>query len=355
MINFAPLSNQYMLKNIIKSTLIASFGAILFSCGTGNEKQEEVNVYTHRHYEADQKLFDLFSEKTGIKVNVVSASADELIQKLELEGANSPADVLITVDAGRLHRAEEKDLLQSVSSETLSLNIPPKFRDPEGFWFGLTYRARIIAYSKERVNPEELSSYEALTEPQWKGRVLTRSSENIYNQSLLASMIAHHGKEGAEKWATGLLENMARSPKGSDRDQVKAVASGEGDVAIVNTYYIGIMLNDANEEERKAADKISIFFPNQSDRGTHINISGAAVTKYAPNKANAVKLIEFLSNVEAQGVLANINFEYPVNPKVEFSDLLKNWGSFKADDLNLSVLGDNNNDAVIIFDKVGWK
>jgi iron(III) transport system substrate-binding protein len=344
-----------MLKNIFKSTLIASFGAILFSCGSGTEKQEEVNVYTHRHYEADQKLFDMFTEKTGIKVNVVSASADELIQKLELEGVNSPADVLITVDAGRLHRAEEKDLLQSVNSEILNANIPAKFRDPEGFWFGLTYRARIIAYSKERVNPEELSSYEALTEPQWKGRVLTRSSENIYNQSLLASIIAHHGKEGAEKWAAGLLENMARSPKGSDRDQVKAVASGEGDIAIVNTYYIGIMLNDANEEERKAADKISIFFPNQSDRGTHINISGAAVTKYAPNKENAVKLIEFLSNEEAQGLLSNINFEYPVNPKVEFSEMLKSWGSFKADDLNLSVLGDNNNDAVMIFDKVGWK
>ncbi|WP_373494662.1 Fe(3+) ABC transporter substrate-binding protein [Aquiflexum sp.] len=355
MINFAQLSTSIMFKNIIKLTLIASFGAILISCGSSSEKVEEVNVYTHRHYEADQKLFDLFSEKTGIKVNVVSASADELIQKLELEGANSPADVLITVDAGRLHRAEEKSLLQSVNSEILNANIPSKFRDPEGYWFGLTYRARILAYSKERVNPEELSSYEALTEPQWKGRVLTRSSENIYNQSLLASIIAHHGKEGAEKWASGLLENMARSPKGSDRDQVKAVASGEGDVAIVNTYYIGIMLNDANEEERKAADKISIFFPNQSDRGTHINISGAAVTKYAPNKENAVKLIEFLSNEEAQGVLANINFEYPVNTKVEFSDLLKNWGSFKVDDLNLSVLGDNNNDAVIIFDKVGWK
>lgn len=344
-----------MLKNILKSTLIASFGAILFSCGSGGEKQEVVNVYTHRHYEADQKLFDLFSEKTGIKVNVVSASADELIQKLELEGANSPADVLITVDAGRLHRAEEKNLLQSVNSEILNANIPAKFRDPEGYWFGLTYRARILAYSKERVKPEELSSYEALTDPQWKGRVLTRSSENIYNQSLLSSIIAHHGKDGAEQWAAALLANMARSPKGSDRDQVKAVASGEGDVAIVNTYYIGIMLNDANEEERKAADKISIFFPNQSDRGTHINISGAAVTKYAPNKDNALKLIEFLSNEEAQGLLANINFEYPVNTKVEFSDLLKNWGAFKADDLNLSVLGDNNNDAVIIFDKVGWK
>jgi iron(III) transport system substrate-binding protein len=354
MIIFAPITNKNMFNNIFKSFLIASFGVILFSCGSG-DKQEIVNVYTHRHYEADQKLFDMFTEATGIKVNVVSASADELIQKLELEGANSPADVLITVDAGRLHRAESKDLLQAVNSDILNANIPAKFRDPEGYWFGMTFRARILAYSKERVNPEELSTYEALTEDQWKGRILTRSSENIYNQSLLASIIANNGKETAEQWAAGLLANMARDPKGSDRDQVKAVAAGEGDVAIVNTYYIGIMLNDANEEERKAAEKISIFFPNQGDRGTHINISGAGVTKYAPNKENAVKLLEFLSNKESQEFLANINFEYPVNPNAEFSDLLKQWGSFKADDLNLSVLGDNNSEAVVIFDKVGWK
>lgn len=343
-----------MIKQLIKTTIIAAFGAVLFSCGTA-EKEEVVNVYTHRHYEADQQLFDKFTEATGIKVNVVSASADELIQKLELEGANSPADVLITVDAGRLHRAEEKGLLQPVNSEILNSNIPAKYRDQEGHWFGLTYRARIIAYSTERVNPEELSTYEALTGPEWKGKVLTRSSENIYNQSLLASIIAHHGQEGAQEWAAGLLANMARDPKGSDRDQVKAVAAGEGDVAIVNTYYIGIMLNDANEEERKAAEKIAIFFPNQEDRGTHINISGAGVTKYAPNKENAVKLIEFLSNQESQEFLANINFEYPVNPKAEFSDLLKKWGTFKADELHLSVLGENNSDAVVIFDKVGWK
>ncbi len=343
-----------MLKNIIPIVLIAIFGFGLVSCG-GDSEEEIVNVYTHRHYEADQQLFDKFTEATGIKVNVVSASADELIQKLELEGSNSPADVLITVDAGRLHRAEEKNLLQSVFSETLSANIPSKFRDPEGFWFGLTYRARILAYSTERVKPEELSTYEALTEENWKDRVLTRSSENIYNQSLLASIIAHHGKEGAEQWASNLLGNMARDPKGSDRDQVKAVASGEGDVAIVNTYYIGIMLNDENEEERKAAEKIAIYFPNQNDRGTHINISGAGVTKFAPNKENAIKLLEFLSATEAQQLLANINFEYPVNPNAEFSDLLKKWGDFKADDLNLSVLGDNNSEAVVIFDKVGWK
>ena len=346
-----------MLKSILKFGALSLLLAATFSCGgsSTNEENQVVNVYTHRHYEADQQLFDKFTEETGIKVNVVSASADELIQKLELEGANSPADVLITVDAGRLHRAEEKGLLQSISSSTLDSNIPAKFRDPEGYWFGLTYRARIFAYSKERVNPEDLSTYEALTEPTWKGRVLTRSSENIYNQSLLASIIASQGEEAATAWASGLLANMAREPKGSDRDQVKAVASGEGDVAIVNTYYIGIMLNDANEEERKAADKVGIFFPNQNDRGTHINISGAGVTKHAPNKENAVKLIEFLSGTTAQEFLANINFEYPVNANASFSDLLKQWGEFKADELNLSELGNNNRNAVVVFDRVGWK
>jgi iron(III) transport system substrate-binding protein len=344
-----------MNKNFFKTSLIVALVAMLFSCGGSAPQEEVVNVYTHRHYEADQKLFDLFTEQTGIKVNVVSASADELIQKLEIEGANSPADVLITVDAGRLHRAEEKGLFQTVTSEVLNENIPAKFRDPDGFWFGLTYRARIFAYHKERVKPEDLTTYEALAEPQWKGRILTRSSDNIYNQSLLASVIAANGTEGAETWAAAVLSNMAREPKGSDRDQVKAVASGEGDLAIVNTYYIGIMLNDENEEERKAAEQVALFFPNQNDRGTHINISGAGITKYAPNKANGIKLIEFLSSAEAQGMLANINFEYPVNPKVPFSDLLKSWGEFKADEVNLSVLGDKNKEAVVIFDRVGWK
>lgn len=337
-------------KSLLLFASIILIGIISCTDNTG----EEVNVYTHRHYDADQQLFDAFTEETGIKVNVVSASADELIQKLELEGEGSPADVLITVDAGRLHRAKEKNLFQAVDSDVLNTNIPSKFRNPEGMWFGLTYRARILAYHKERVNPEDLDAYESLTEEQWKGRILTRSSENIYNQSLLASLIVAHGADAAEEWAAGLLSNMARDPKGSDRDQVKAVASGEGDVAIVNSYYIGIMLNDANEETVKAANQVGIFFPNQNDRGTHINVSGAGVTRHAPNKENAIRLLEFLSGEKAQGVLANVNYEYPVNPNVAPSELLQSWGDFKADEINLSLLGENNSEAVIIFDKVGW-
>lgn len=324
-------------------------------CDSASGTSDVVNVYTHRHYDADQQLFDQFTEETGIKVNVVSASADELIQKLELEGEGSPADVLITVDAGRLVRAEEKGLLQAVESEVLSSNIPSNLRSPEGYWFGLTYRARVLAYSKERVDVSELTTYEYLANDTWKGRILTRSSENIYNQSLLASIIEANGEEAATEWASKVLANMARDPKGNDRDQVVAVASGEGDVAIVNTYYIGIMLNDPNEQVKEAASKVGIFFPNQDGRGTHINISGAGVTKHAPNKENAVKLIEFLSNEESQAVLSGINYEYPVNEQVEWSDLLKEWGEFKKDEVNLSILGKNNQKAVVIFDKVGWR
>lgn len=332
------------MRTILKLALLTFTVGILISCGNSS-KEDVVNVYTHRHYKADDQLFAQFTKETGIKVNIVNASADELIQRLETEGKDSKADVLITVDAGRLYRAQSKDLLQPISSEVLETNIPSRFRDKEGNWFGLTYRARIIAYSKDRVNPENLKDYEDLTDAEWKGRIVIRSSENIYNQSLLASIIAADGEEKAKEWARGVVENMARNPKGSDRDQVKAVASGEGDIAVVNTYYIGLMLNDENEEERKAGESVGIIFPNQDNRGTHINISGAGVTKYAPHKENAVKLLEFLSGMEAQQTLANINYEYPVNPDASKAKILKEWGYFKADDVELIKLGELNSEA----------
>ena len=322
---------------------------------TSESEEKEINVYTHRHYESDQQLFKDFQAFTGIKVNLVNASADELIQKLELEGAQSPADVLITVDAGRLHRAKEKDLLQSVTSNILNENVPSHLRDAEGHWYGLSYRARVIAYAKDRVQPEQLSDYESLIDPRWKGKVLIRSSGNIYNQSLLASIIAAQGEQKAKAWAEGMMANMARDPKGNDRDQVKAVAAGLGDLAIVNTYYVGLLLNSENEEEVKAGEAVGIFFPNQNDRGTHINVSGIGVTKYAPNKENAIKFIEFLSGPEAQKVFAKGNFEYPVKPGIEWADLLQSWGTFKTDSLDLSILGANNKQAVMTFDQVGWQ
>lgn len=315
----------------------------------------EVNVYTHRHYESDQQLFENFTEQTGITVNVINASADELMQRMELEGENSPADVLITVDAGRLYRAKEKGLLQPVTSETLNTNIPARFRDKDKQWYGLTYRARVLAYDENKVDPAQLSTYEDLAGPEWKGQVLVRSSDNIYNQSLMASLIAAHGKEEAQAWAEGVVNNMARTPKGGDRDQVKAIAAGQGTVAVVNTYYVGKMLSSDDADERKAGEGVAIRFPNQEGRGTHINVSGAGVGAHAPNKENAVKFIEFLSGEEAQQVFAQANYEYPVKEGTEWAPLLKSWGEFKADSLDFSKLGELNSEAVMIFDQAGWK
>lgn len=344
-------------------TLSAAFLSLMLviSCGNSKDTTPEntssdiVNVYTHRHYKADDQLFKKFTEETGIKVNIVNASADELIQRLETEGAQSQADLLITVDAGRLYRAQSKELLQPIQSEILDQNIAPHFREASGLWYGMTYRARIIAYAKDRVNPADIQNYEDLADPKWKGKILVRSSENIYNQSLLASLILADGESRAKDWAKGVVANMARTPKGSDRDQVKAVAAGEGDLAIVNTYYIGLMLNDENPEERKAGESVGIIFPNQNNRGTHINISGMGVTKYAPNKENAIKLMEFLSEKEAQQMLADLNFEYPINPNAKQADTTTSWGEFKADEVQLFELGKLNSESVKILDEAGWK
>ena len=331
--------------------------AFVFGCKSESkeEKVEELTVYTHRHYESDQALFKLFEKQNDIKLNVVNASADELIQKMKLEGKQSPADVLITVDAGRLYRAKSEGLLQPISNTLIDSIVPANLRDTDKQWVGLTKRARVIAYSKDRVDPNDLSTYEDLTSDKWKNKILVRSSSNIYNQSLLASLISNQGEDFAENWADGLVENMARSPKGNDRDQVKAVANNEGDLAIVNTYYIGKLLNSEDESELKAGNSVGIFFPNQDTSGTHVNVSGIGVAKYAPHKENAIKFIEFLLQEEAQKIFAGSNYEYPINRNVEPAKILKDWGSFKEDALQLNELGENNKDAVIIFDKVGWK
>jgi len=339
------------MKNIVLVLLVLT----LFSCKNQTQTGDELNVYTHRHYESDQELFKLFEERTGIKVNVINASADELIQKMSLEGSNSPADVLITVDAGRLHRAKTSDLLQPISSKILDSIVPAHLKDKDNQWFAVTKRARVIAYAKDRVNPEELSTFEALTDEKWHNKLVIRSSGNIYNQSLLASIIANHGEAYAKEWVAGIVKNMARTPRGNDRDQVKAVAAGEGDLAIVNTYYIGLMENSSNPEEVQVTQSIGLFFPNQETTGTHINVSGAGVAKYAPNKENAIKFLEFLVSEEAQSVFALSNYEYPVNTNVEVSETLKRWGDFREDTMNLSLLGENNKNAVILFDEGGWR
>ncbi|HAK00135.1 MAG TPA: Fe(3+) ABC transporter substrate-binding protein [Bacteroidales bacterium] len=315
----------------------------------------EVNVYSGRHYEIDEVLFAEFYEETGIKVNVIKADADQLISRMELEGSASPADLLFTVDAGRLVLADQRGLLQSFESSLVDELVPLSYRDAGGKWVGLTSRARVFVYHKDKVNPADLSTYEALADPRWRGQILVRTSQNQYNQTLMASMIAALGAEKAEEWSRALVANFARSPQGNDRDQVKAVAAGAGSIAIVNTYYVGLLHNSEIAEERALVDNLGIFFPNQGDRGTHINISGVGLAAHAPNRENAIKLIEFLLSDHAQQLLANSNFEYPVSSRVPWPTLVQQWGEFKADTLQLSDLRSYLQEAMFIFDRTGWK
>lgn len=314
-----------------------------------------VNIYTERHYDSDKLLFAEFEKQTGIKVNVVKAEANALIQKLELEGADTPADLFLTVGAGNLYMAKTKGLLQKVDSKVLNGNIPKEFRDKDGNWFALTYRARVLVYNPAITNVKELSTYEDLAKPQFKGQILTRSSTNSYNQHLISSMIANNGYDKTSKWAKGLVSNFARTPKGNDRDQAKAIISGEGKIAIMNTYYMGLMSVSKDPVELEVFNKLKIFFPNQNGKGTHINISGAGVTKYSKNKTNAIKFLEFLSEKKAQSIFAEANFEYPVNKKAELAPVVKSWGTFKYDKLSFEEIGKNIQSAQFLADEVNWK
>ena len=317
--------------------------------------ENEVNVYSHRHYDTDKQLFKMFENKTGIKVNVVKADANALIKRLESEGQNSPADVLITVDAGRLYQAKTKGLLQSIDSKYLMENIPEKLRDENNEWFALTKRVRAFVVPKDSELEGKLLTYEQLADPEFKGTIMVRSSSHVYNQSLLAAVIAHHGEEYALNWAKGVVSNMARRPKGNDRYQVKAVANGLGKIAIANTYYVGKMVGNKDLSESEAVERVKIIFPKFKNGGTHINVSGAGVAKYAPNKDNAIKFIEFLASPEAQDLFANSNFEYPVTKGVKKNDVVSSWGSFEDDTISINTLGKYNAKAVKIFDKAGWR
>ncbi|WP_027965108.1 Fe(3+) ABC transporter substrate-binding protein [Halalkalibacillus halophilus] len=343
--------------------IILIAGLVLAACnnsedesdGEGNDEEEEVNIYTSRHYDLDDEIYAEFTEETGIEVNIINGSADELIERMEREGEASEADLFFTADAGRLHRAKEQELLQAIESDTVMENVPEKLRDVDSQWVGLTKRARIIAYHPDRVDEEELSTYEALADPEWEDRVLIRSSENVYNQSLLASFIEIYGEDISRMWAEGIVQNLARTPQGGDRDQASAVVAGEGDVAILNTYYLGGMLNSADEEEVNVAEQLEIFFPNQETTGTHINVSGIGLARHSNNVDNAVELIEYLSGEGVQDQFASANYEYPVNENVEPADVLQEWGDFEEQDINLSILGENNADAVRMFNEVGWQ
>ncbi|MCI0401619.1 MAG: Fe(3+) ABC transporter substrate-binding protein [Gammaproteobacteria bacterium] len=316
---------------------------------------EEVNVYSARQEALIKPILDQFTAQTGITVNLLTGEADTLLPRLQIEGPNSPADVFLTEDAGRLYRAKAAGVLQGIQSETLEHAIPHTYRDPEGYWYGLSLRARVIVYSKERVRPEDLTTYEALADPKWKPRVCVRSSSNIYNQSLVASLIAHDGAAETEDWARGLVTNFARPPQGGDQDQIKAVAAGQCDVALVNTYYLARMLNAEEEADRDAASKVAVFWPNQAGRGVHVNVSGAGITRSAKHREEAIRLLEFLASDEGQAWYAEHNQEYPVTGTVAPSATLREWGEFVPDTLNLSVLGENNAGAVRLMDRAGWK
>lgn len=315
----------------------------------------EVNIYTARHYEVDQELYDAFKEQTGITVNVVEGKAPELIERLKREGASSPADLFITVDGGILNTAKTEDILQPIVSDVLNKQVPADLWDKDNQWVGLSTRARVIVYVKDRVDPSQLSTYEDLATDKWKGKVAVRSSTNLYNQSLLASFIEVMGEAEAEAWAAGIAANLAREPEGGDRDQAQAIVSGVGDVAIMNTYYVGRMFASEDAEEVKVAEQVGVFFPNQDTTGTHINISGAGLIKHSKNKDNAIKLLEFLTAPEAQAKISQANFEFPVNAETELPELLKSWGDFKRQDIDFAKYGELNPKAVEIANKVGWK
>jgi iron(III) transport system substrate-binding protein len=316
---------------------------------------QEVNVYSARHYKTDEVLFDTFTKQTGIKVNVIQGDVAPLLQRLQSEGRNSPADLFITADVGNLWRAQEAGVLQPIKSAVLDETIPAHLRDPNGQWFGLSQRARILVYNKEKVKPEEIATYESLADPRWKGRILVRTSSHVYNQSLIASMIAAHGPEKAEQWVRAVAANLARPPKGGDTDQIKAVAAGEGDVAISNSYYFARLASSNKPEDKAIVAKLGIVFPNQNDRGTHVNISGAGVTKYAPNRDNAVKLLEFLVTPEAQKIFAEGNNEYPVRSGVATTAVVASWGPFKGDPVGAATIGKFQPEAVKIADRAGWR
>jgi len=317
----------------------------------------EVNLYSSRHYNTDDALYNNFTSATGIKVNLIEAKADPLIARVKSEGKNSPADVLMTVDAGRLWKADDEGLYQPVDSKILEAQIPENLRHPKGHWFGFSKRARVIMYNKEMVNPVKLSTYEDLATSKWEGKIAIRSSSNVYNKSLVASIIAQHGAKVAEEWCAGLKKNFARPPEGNDRAQIEAAASGLAEIAIANTYYLPRYAPKKTDDPEKHAifGKMAVFFPNQRGRGTHVNVSGAGVTRYAPNKKNAIMFLEYLASTEAQVFFAQGNNEYPVVEGTPIDPVVAGFGyPFKQDRVNISKYGENAAMAVKIMDKVGW-
>ncbi len=336
--------------------LLAAVAGVSLLATAHAEAAGELNLYSSRHYDTDERLYSDFEKETGIKINRIEDKADALIERMKAEGANSPADVLLTVDAGRLWRADQAGLLQPVTSDTLNARIPEWLRHPKGHWYGFSQRLRIVFYDKNKVDPMDIQTYASLADPKMKGMVCTRSSGNIYMLSLMSSIIAHKGPDMAAKWAEGVWNNRARDPAGGDTDQLRGIAAGECAVAVSNTYYFARALRkDVKGLDNGAMSRIGWVFPNQGSSGAHANISGAGVAKHAPNKANAVKFLEYLASDAAQQYFSAGNDEYPAVMGVGLSDSVAKLGIFRSDTLNLSALGENQPDAQKIYDRVGYK
>lgn len=315
----------------------------------------EITIYSHRHYDSDKGLFKLFTEKTGIAVNIVQARANELAKRIEVEGKNSKADLFMTADAGNLEQVRTQGLFVPANSKTIEKLSPKMYRGENNEWIAIAKRARVIVASKDRVPQGAIKNYEDLEDPKWKGKVLVRSSSAVYNISLLSSMIQSVGAKDAKKWAQGVRNNFARDPKGADRDQIKAIYGKEGDVAISNSYYLGHLINSKNEQDRKAGESVYIIFPNQDGRGTHINVSGIGILKASKNKGDALKFVEFLLSDEAQTLITNQNYEYPVRDDIKPAETLQKWGTFKVEEPNFKAYFGNSKEALRIFDEVNWK
>ena len=345
-----------MLKELTRVLAFAAGLSLAVGAVTATAQDKVLNLYSSRHYQTDQALYDNFTKQTGIKINLIEGGEDPLIERVRNEGDKSPADVLITVDAGRLWRAEQLGLFQPVKSKVLDARIPSAFRHPDGLWYGFSTRARIIAYSKERVKPGEIATYEDLANPKWKGRICTRSSGHVYNLSLISSLVNYMGEAKTEEWSKAVASNLARAPKGGDTDQLMGVASGECDLALSNTYYYVRLLRSQKPEERQAVAKVGVVLPNQKDRGTHVNVSGGGVLKHAPNREAAVLFLEYLASDQAQKYFADGNNEWPVVASVTPDNAqLATLGKFKTDTLNLSIVGKNQPTAQKIADRSGFK
>jgi iron(III) transport system substrate-binding protein len=314
----------------------------------------EVNVYSGRHYDSDLAIFDAFTAETGVKVNVIEAAGDALIERLALEGAASPADLFITADAGMLWRAKERGVLRPIEDAAVLARVPNHFRDPAGEWIGLSKRARVIIYNREAGTPAGLGAYEDLADPAWRGMVCVRSSTNVYNQSMLAAFVAHHGREAAQQWAKGVVANFARGPEGNDTAQIEAVAAGLCRLSIVNTYYVARYFGTGDAAKDAIGGKIGVIFPDQATTGTHVNVSGAGVARHAPNAKGAQMLLAYLLRDEVQGAFALGNNEYPVVPGVPVTGPVADLGAFREDDLSMAALGENQAEAVKVFDEAGW-